>query len=115
MLASKKGDSRPGVYLVVLMLMILVTEVVGMKLADPGFAVTAIAIEAAGAFAASKSSEQLSFSFLIGAMVGLLGSLVGISLCLKFAFPPVVTMVSTLSIVLIASFVVAKMGQRTDM
>jgi ABC-type Mn2+/Zn2+ transport system permease subunit len=97
------------------MLMILVTEVVGMKFASAGFAVTAFVIEAAGAFAASKSSEQLTFSFLIGAMVGMLGSLAGISLCLKFAFPPVVTMVGTLLIVLIASFVVGEKRQRTVM
>lgn len=115
MLASRKGDSRQGVYLIVFMLTLLVTEVAGLKFAGVGFAVSTMAIEAAGAFAASKSNRQVGFAFLSGALVGLVGSVVGTTLCLEFAFPPAATMSGITVLVLFVAFEVgARFQDKVD-
>lgn len=54
MLVSKKGDSRPGWYLLAFMLTLLLTEIVGLKFAGAGYTVIAMAIEGMGAFVVSK-------------------------------------------------------------
>ncbi|MBS2005299.1 MAG: hypothetical protein U0103_16935 [Candidatus Obscuribacterales bacterium] len=104
MLVSRKGDSRQGVYLLVFMLILLITEVVGIKYAGVGIAVSGMAIEATGAFAASKSNQQIGLAFLCGALIGLVGSVIGTMLCLKFAFPPVATMSGITMLVLFVAF-----------
>jgi ABC-type Mn2+/Zn2+ transport system permease subunit len=80
-----------------------------LKYANGGFAVTGMVVEAAGAFAASRSNERLEFSFLLGALIGLVGTFVGTLLCLKFAFAAVSTMVVVLMVVLIASVLVGEL------
>jgi len=109
MLISKKGSSHQGIYLLLFMLMLLVTEVTGVKFAGPGYAVAGMAIVTAGAFAASKFNQQVDLSFLLGAVFGLLGSLTGVGLCMKQAFAPAPTLVCSLLIVVIASVLAGDM------
>lgn len=101
---TRQETWRQPVYILGFGLILLVTEVAGLKYAGIGFAVSGMAIEATGAFAASKSDQQIELALLCGALIGLIGSVIGTVLCLKFAFPMVATMLSITLLVLLVAF-----------
>lgn len=81
------------VFIIGLGLILLITEVVGLKFDHSGLTVSAMAIEAVGAFTfAQWVCADLCFGFFAGACVGAICALIGASLSAVMGLPSLLIM-----------------------